>query len=427
MARLPDPAGQPAQDNLTIRIGESLMEIGLIFRALMRSKTSYLLIALQIAVTMAIMVNAIAIIQERSRLMDRTSGIDEDNIFYLSSTGFAPDFDAKSAITEDLDAIRSTPGVVDAISTNTVPLQGGGWSSGIRLEPGRDNESTGFAIYFSDEHGIDTFGLDLIAGRNFLSNEVYWQDFEVNRWEGAGIITRAGAEKLFPDDPDNAPGKTVYINDNIPITIVGLVDQMQAAWKSWSGVERSMLVPQIRPSNSPRYVIRTEPGQRDRLMPQIEEMLATMNKGRLIDGMKTMTETRKRSYSMDASMIKLLIFIVCVLTAITSLGIVGLASFSVTRRRKQIGTRRALGATRPAILRYFMLENFMVSSVGVVTGAILAVALNIWMVQTFELTAIAWYIIPSAMLVLGLVGQAAVYGPARRASLVPPAIATRAV
>jgi putative ABC transport system permease protein len=126
-------------------------------------------------------------------------------------------------------------------------------------------------------------------------------------------------------------------------------------------------------------------------------------------------------------MIKLLFFVVSVLIAITSLGIVGLASFSVTRRTKQIGTRRALGATRPAILRYFLLENFLISSVGVATGALLAVGLNMWMVQIFNLTPLAWYMIPSAMLVLWLVGQLAVYGPARRASFVSPATATRTV
>ena len=52
------------------------------------------------------------------------------------------------------------------------------------------------------------------------------------------------------------------------------------------------------------------------------------------------------------------------------LGIVGLASFNVARRTKQIGTRRALGASRPAILRYFLLENFLVSCVGITGGAV---------------------------------------------------------
>jgi putative ABC transport system permease protein len=166
---------------------------------------------------------------------------------------------------------------------------------------------------------------------------------------------------------------------------------------------------------------------RDAVIPQIEKMLAEGNTGRIIDGTRTMTEIRVGAYEGDVAMIKLLVFIVSLLTAITSLGIVGLASFSVARRTKQIGTRRALGASRPAILRYFMLENFLISSVGVISGAIMAVGLNMWMVQAFDLTPITWYIIPAAMLALWVVGQFAVYGPARRASRVSPAIATRAV
>jgi len=73
-----------------------------------------------------------------------------------------------------------------------------------------------------------------------------------------------------------------------------------------------------------------------------------------------------------------------------------------------------------------MLENFVISSVGVLAGALMAVGLNIWMVQVFGLTPIAWYLVPMAMIVLWLVGQLAVFGPARRASTVSPALATRA-
>lgn len=404
------------------------MEIGPIWRALMRNKTAYLLIALQIAVTMAIMVNAISIIQERSRLMARPSGIDEDNIFYLSSEGFAPDFNEQATVTEDLAMIRNLPGVVNATYTNTVPLRGGGWSSGIQTQPGEGLETTGSAIYFSDEHGIETFGLDLVAGRNFTPGDIQWLDGNSHEWPPVGIVTVALAETLFPDAAlGDVVGKTVYISSNQPVRIIGIIDRMQAAWSGWEGIERSTLVPAYREDSGGRYVVRAEPGYRDELMPRVEEMLAEGNRDRLILDMKTMTETREQSYLEDSAMIKLLVFTVSLLTAITGLGIVGLASFSVARRTKQIGTRRALGASRPAILRYFMLENFMVSSVGVLAGGIFAVALNIWMVQAFDLTPIAWYIIPIAMLALWIVGQAAVYGPARRASLVPPAVATRAV
>ena len=406
------------------------MEIGPIWRALLRNKSSYILIALQIAVTMALMVNAISIVQERTRLMGRPSGVDEDNIFQLYSTGYDPDMEYRAMVAEDLDSIRSFPGVVNAVMTNSLPLRQGGWSQGLRVAPGEDDVDVAVAIYFVDEHAIDTYDLDLVAGRNFETNEVEWFEPGGSRlWPDFVILSSAMATELFPDiaAPEEAVGKVAYIENDKPVTIIGLLDRMQAPWKSWSGVERTMLVPMKRGDNFARYVIRTEPGMRDEVIPQIEKMLAESRFGRIIDGTRTMTEIRKRAYLEDSAMIKLLVFIVCLLTAITSLGIVGLASFSVARRTKQIGTRRALGATRPAILRYFMLENFLVSSVGIITGAVLAVGLNIWMVQTFSLTPISWYVIPAAMLILWAVGQLAVYGPARRASLVSPAIATRAV
>ena len=90
-------------------------------------------------------------------------------------------------------------------------------------------------------------------------------------------------------------------------------------------------------------------------------------------------------------------------------------------------TSGALGATRPAILRYFMLENFLISTVGVVGGAAIAIGINMWMVEAFGLQRIAWYLIPAAMATLWLVGQVAVFGPARRATMVSPALATRSV
>ena len=140
-----------------------------------------------------------------------------------------------------------------------------------------------------------------------------------------------------------------------------------------------------------------------------------------------MEETRVRSYRDDGSMIKMLTFTIVLLVAVTALGIVGLASFSVSRRTKQIGTRRALGATKVAIQRYFMTENLVISGIGVTFGAALTIGLNMIMIEEFALTRVAWYLVPAAMAILMLVGQVAVLGPARRASSVPPAVATRTV
>lgn len=393
---------------------------------MLRNKPGYILIALQIALTMTIMVNAVAIIQERSALMARPSGVDEQNVFYLSSLAFRPDEDLRTLIDDDLRLLRSMPGVVDAIGTNSVPLRGGGWSMSLRTDP--DVEGSGVAIYFTDEHGIDAFGVELVAGRNFREEEITWNDPEVSTWPPFGIITEAMAEALYPDEPAaDAVGKTVYINDDNPVQVIGVMKRMQAPWSGWDGVERSMLVPQKRELSYNRYVIRTEDGQLDALMPEIEEALAVAFRDRIVKDVRTMEETRRLSYLGDAAMVRMLSFIGVLLAVITGLGIVGLASFSVSRRTKQIGTRRALGATRGAIMRYFLVENLLVSAAGLLLGAVLSVGLNVWLTRSFEMAPMAWYLVPVAMLILFAVSQLAAAGPAGRATRISPALATRTV
>lgn len=403
------------------------MEIGPIWRAMMRNKTGAILIALQIAVTMAIMVNAISIMQEKDRMMSRPSGLDEHNLFSIASVGFAKDFNERVTIEEDLAALRAMPGIVNAIQSNAVPLSGSGWSMGLQTEPGAEIDGTGVGLYFVDEHGLDTYGVNLLAGENFSASDVVWRERAATEWPDKTIITRAMAEAMFPDDWASALGKTVYIADTQPITITGIVEKMQGSWPGWDGFERVMLVPTHTLFGATVYLIRTEPGMRDSVMPQVEELLADRNKDRIVRSMRSMDEIRERSYRSESSMIKILTFTIVLLIAITSLGIVGLASFSVNRRTRQIGTRRALGASKLVILRYFMTENFIISLGGVLLGAALTVGLNILMIETFSLTRITWYLVPVAMLLLLAVGQIAVFGPARRASSVPPAVATRTV
>lgn len=405
-----------------------MFEIGPIFRALMRNKVGAILIAIQIAITMTIIVNSVFIIYERSQLMKRESGVDEANSFHLSSAGFAPDFNPQVTVQNDLVALRALPGIVDAIQINAVPISGSGWSMGLQTQAGAEYDGTGVAVYMVDDHGLNALDVELIAGENFAPTDIRWREPAQSNWPDKTIITKAMAESLFPDDPwESAVGKTVFINDNEPMVIVGIMDKLQAPWVGWNNVENAMLSPENLKFESTRYFIRTEPGQRDSVIKQVEEMLASSNKGRIIRSIRTTQESRERSYRGDRAMIKILSTVMIILTIVTALGIVGLASFSVNQRKKQIGTRRALGASQLAIIRYFMLENFLISSVGVALGAALTIGLNIVLVQSFNLNPIDWFYIPIGMLTLWIVGQLAVFGPARKAANIPPAIATRTV
>jgi putative ABC transport system permease protein len=122
-----------------------------------------------------------------------------------------------------------------------------------------------------------------------------------------------------------------------------------------------------------------------------------------------------------------LVTVIALLLGIAALGIFGLAAFNVSTRTKQIGTRRAVGARRTDILRYFLAENWLITSAGVVVGCVLALLLGYWLSTTFELPRLKLYYLLLGVVVLWTVSLLAALRPARRASLVSPAIATRTV
>lgn len=404
------------------------MEFGPIFRALLRNKLGAILIALQIAFTMTVIVNAIFIINERNRLMSRPSGLEESNLFHLMMLGFGDDYDEEVVVSDDLDMIRQMPGVIDATSINAIPVSGGGSSTGVRLVNDETSPSTGAAVYRLDEHGINTMNLDLIAGENFTATDMRMRYTSGQTLADKAVISRALAESLFEDRaPGDVLGETMYLPGGSAVQIVGVVDRLQAPWPTSQLVERSFLLPEHYIDNFTRYMIRTEPGERDRLMVEVEEALAARYGQRVVRDVESMDATRAQTYQADSAMTTILRVVVATLVVINCMGIVGLAVFSINRRRKQIGTRRALGATKLAILRYFLLENLLITAAGVGLGAVLTIGLSIVLTTNFNMPTMAWYYTPIGALVLIIVGQLAALGPSGRAAGTEPAIATRSV
>ncbi|MFE0501273.1 ABC transporter permease [Lysobacter soli] len=411
------------------------MEFRPILNALMRNKTGLLLIALQVAITLAIVCNSVFIILQRIEKVNRPSGMDEKALFTITSLGFAPDFDLRGSLRQDLDALRSIPGVIDATTINSVPLSNGGWSEGITTLPESvpedQRKNTPTSIYIVDDHGVNTLGVHLVAGRNFTADDVSYRSRDDKGTPNSVIVTQALAEQLYPDG--NALGKPIYSGlggKGSSSTIVGIVERLQAPWVGWDKVEHALLVPQYQDGefdNSARYLVRTDAARRDEIMKEAERKLGEINTGRIVRGLQSVEEVRGESYRQDRAMTIVLTTVIFSLLAVTGLGIVGMVSFWVTRRVKQIGTRRALGARRFDIRRYFMIENVIVVGVGIALGLLLTYGFNLWLMKHYELPRLAWYYAPLGALTVLLLGQLAVFGPATRASRVSPAVATRTV
>ena len=403
------------------------MEIRPILSALMRSKVAMILIGLQVALTLAIVCNALFIINERLAHMARPSGMNETDTFWFGSNGFGQGYNAMAVQQSDLALLRQMPGVVDVAPTNSVPMSDGGWGSGLSLQPRQKKSSADTTFYLVDDHAINTFQTHLVAGRNFKPEEIEPHDFGNQLLPKVAIITKAIADKMFPGQ--DAVGKQVYFDQDPPTTtIIGVIDRLQEPWISSDDIENATLVPVFMPyGNSTRYLVRTEPGRRDEVMKAVEQKMGEANTSRIIGKMHSIAEVRSDAYAEDRAMAIILGVVIFCLLTITALGIVGMASFWVAQRTKQIGTRRALGATKFDILRYFQTENFIITTMGLIGGGVLAYGLSLYLMATYQSPRLPWYYVPVGFVCIWILGQLAVLGPALRASRVPPAIATRSV
>lgn len=407
------------------------MEIRPIISSLLRSKTAPLLIAAQVALTLAIVCNALYIIRDRLATAARPSGADEANLFDIRFYPHRPIADVAGMQARDLEAIRAIPGVRSVAWTNQVPLGRSGWNNGgLTTKPGQTGSNIQAAYYFSSGSLVDAFGLKLVEGRDFTPADVIDVDPSKERAEPSQmIITLALAKLLYPGET-RFVGKSFYRGSSDeagpPVRIIGVVERLQTPGApADERAENSMIAPLRYLDASTGYAVRTEPGQRDRVMADVEKALLALSSDRVLLGKRTFGEIRDGRYAGERLMAGLLIAVTGFLLLITASGIVGMASLWVNQRRKQIGVRRALGARRFDILRYFIIENLLITSGGIVAGLLLALALNQLLVTQLELSRLPLGYLPVGALLLWSLGVAAVYGPAWRAASITPAIATR--
>jgi putative ABC transport system permease protein len=405
------------------------MEILPILSALRRNRVGAILIGIQIALTLAIVCNCLSIIQDRLARMNRPTGIDEANIFTFDNSWVGQPNDIPSRISADLAALRTLPDVVDASVSNSFPLRGGGWSTGTSLEPNQPQATAHTALYFADDHMLATLGLHLVAGRWFTPDEIIAVDPAAMPVPKVEVITKQLADILYPNG--DALDRANNLRESEKTHIVGIVERAASPWASTSFAanfqDNSTFIPFIFAYKGVYYIVRTRPGKVTDVMHKAEQRLLDLDRNRVIQNLRPFSETRAKAYRSDRALGLVLGTVCGLLLIVTALGIVGLTTYWVAQRRRQIGVRRALGARRIDILRYFQTENLLIAGAGGVLGVALALGGNLWLVTHLEMARLSLgFVLAGAAIVLAL-SQAAVVWPAARAAALPPAMATRNV
>ncbi|WP_215406063.1 FtsX-like permease family protein [Janthinobacterium sp. JC611] len=410
------------------------MEIRPILSALMRSKTGAILVAVQVAISLAILANALHIVNLRQAVAARPTGVAAENdIFYVNIQNMNRGGHQRQLAEQRRQAalLRALPGVLSVAQTSQAVLSRSGNYTSVSVKRGQASPSAEVSTYFSPDSLIRTYGLQLVEGRDFRPDEVPEIDEDVDDSSPKVVIlTRAAAQKIWPGETSFV-GKSLYQgtgSDDPELRVVGIVErlQTQGAQVKQRG-EYSALLPARLTGGRDNliYAVRAAPGQRDRLMQEAEQAIRTSSSDRLLVRTDTLEQHRQLRYRADRGLSWMLIAVSTLLLLVTASGIVGIASLWVTQRRKQIGVRRALGARRIDILRYFLTENFMITSVGVAGGVLLALGLNQLLVSQLEMARLPPGYLLAGALVFWLLGVGAVYGPAWRAASISPATATR--
>ena len=404
-----------------------------ILSALRRHKIAALLIVLEIALAFAIVSNALYIVVGRLQRIDLPSGIDEPGLVLLQLATAGAGRGTVASAQADLAALRAIPGVESATAINSLPLSHSQWGLIYALHPMRTfSGGVQAPVYFGGPDLLKTLGVRMLQGMSFppsayrdLTPQNAFKIFVAAR---QALITQAYAKRLWPHA--NAVGKIMYMGET-PVQVIGVVSNIIKPYISANahdpGNYYAVFSPfRAAPDLNAWYALRCRPAVCPRVLKAAAGKLQAMHPTETLNAQESFMHMRQRYFRNDRAMAWLLAGTVLALLAVTAVGIVGLASFWVQQRTRQIGVRRALGARRVDILRYFQTENLLLATAGIVLGCAAAIGINVWLMAHYAVPRLPIVYLPIGAVALWLLGQLAVLGPALRAARVPPTIAMRA-
>lgn len=419
------------------------MHLGPILRAMLRNKVRFGLLAIEVALTLAIVANCVNLILGARSELNRPSGFVDGELMRVTATPFNEAFREAAyrdtIIDQDLAALRANPAIKQATNSGFLPWQGGGSSTQFRRDAKAEKLRT--QIYAADEALLDTLGVPLVEGRSFTRDDVLRNTDQLRALNAGGprerdasgratsvittpaIISKAYGALMFPEG--QPLGKTFEDDDGDRYQVIGVIDTFYNPY-AWKIGEYVTFYPRRQGSyeGGTGYLIRVQPGQLSAVAKNVEQSLAGVNGNRTYR-VQTIPDIKRKFLGGLTLLVRLLSLVIVVLVFVTGLGIMGLTSFSVAERTRQIGTRRALGAGRADILRHFLIENWITTTVGIVLGVMLAVGLNLTLLEQMDSPKITPGLLATGAVLLWAAGLLATLWPAVRGARVMPAEATR--
>jgi len=396
------------------------------------------LVVVQVALSMVLVVGALLFGRTLRNLSSVKLGFDPDVIVAsvdLRRTPVQPEA-RRQAFADIVGRLNQLPGVRQAAETMIVPLSGGDWNGRI-VKGGAVQDGD---VHFNEVGGnyFRVMKTPLLAGRTFDGRDqpdapkavIVNETFARRYFQNTDLIGKTFQMEL----PPGSPQPTYHI--------VGLVrdakylqvrEERTTAAVRFSANESSavflpiayLAVSQSRmPPPDFRIVVRADV-QPASLTRALTRAIAEAAPAASVS-YDTVTTYIQRLLVTERLMAWLSGFFGVLAMLIASIGLYGVTSYIVTRRRVEIGVRMALGAEPRAVIRMMLRESGLLLAVGVLIGVALAgVALRYAEGLLYGLTPLDATSFALATSLLGFVSLLGAWFPARRASKLDPAVALR--
>jgi putative ABC transport system permease protein len=396
------------------------LEAGPILRSLRHHKGTFSLLVLEVALGFVMLTHTLIMARYYFRLHVSPTGMREDELVVARRRFLHPrDTEvARATVRADLAALAGTGAPVAAI--DAAPLPNSADFPTVLTRPGDRRETLAWSVRATS--GIaPALGLQVVAGTGLdgVTGGRYADGAT------AVLLTWTAAEKVF-GTAGAALGRDVHGSTFGRGRVTGVVRDF-AFRGSWVPGATSITVVAAEPITEHElvYVMHVAGGNRAALVGAATRALAgtaDADSTIVVNGLDRNT-TRFSTISQGAVIIALWTGFLVVAVALA--GSLALASFSVAERTRQIGVRRALGASRGEIVRYFLLENLILTGFGLALGLGLAVAMNQVLRRIMsDLTLTPQEVLASMAIFIGS-GLLSALVPARRAAAIPPWAATR--
>jgi putative ABC transport system permease protein len=386
-----------------------------------------ILVVSQVALSLVLLVGALLFVRSLRNLMTTELGFRQDNMLSVNMdierANLSPE--RRREFHRDLlQRIRQTPGVASAAETMIVPMSGDGWNDNVGIQGHSPNERGKLVSNFTRISGgyFQAMGTPLLAGRDFSSEDttaspqvaIVNESFAREFLKGANPV---GVTFSVEGDPSKPEPK--YL-------IVGLVkdSKYRNVREDFGPISYLASSQEEEPDKGALFVIRSQ-GPLEAMIPTIKRTFMEYDPEIKLN-LRIMKSQVRDTLLQERLMATLSGFFGLLAAILATIGLYGVISYMVARRRNEIGIRIALGADRGAVIGLVLREATLLLAVGLAIGtAVSAATGSIARSMLYGLQPHDPVTIAMAAAILGTVAVVASYLPARRAASLDPVTALR--